>query len=158
MVSYIVRRLLGSIPLLLGVATLIFFVINLAPGDPTALFFNPNVPAEVIEQMRRNLGLDQPIYIRYIKWLGQFLTGNFGYSFAQSRPVSAIILEALPNTLILAVCSLVLVFAIGIVSGTIQAVKQYSVADGTLSVLSLFFYSMPSFWLGLMLMLLFSLK
>jgi len=143
---------------LLGVATLIFFVINLAPGDPTALFFNPNVPAEVIEQMRKNLGLDQPIYIRYIHWLTSFFTGNFGYSFAQSRPVSEIILEALPNTLILAVCSLVLVFAIGIVSGTIQAVKQYSLADSTLSVLSLFFYSMPSFWLGLMLMLLFALK
>jgi peptide/nickel transport system permease protein len=158
MASYILRRLLGAIPLLLGVATLIFFVINLAPGDPTALFFNPNVPAEVIEQMRRNLGLDQPIYIRYIRWLGAFLTGNFGYSFAQSRPVSAIILEALPNTLILAAFSLVIVFALGIVSGTIQAVKQYSIVDGTLSVLSLFFYSMPSFWLGLMLMLLFSLK
>jgi peptide/nickel transport system permease protein len=158
MAAYILRRLLGAIPLLLGVATLIFFVINLAPGDPTALFFNPNVPAEVIEQMRKNLGLDQPIYIRYIRWLGAFLTGNFGYSFAQSRPVSAIILEALPNTLILAAFSLVLVFALGIISGTIQAVKQYSVVDGTLSVLSLFFYSMPSFWLGLMLMLLFSLK
>jgi peptide/nickel transport system permease protein len=158
MASYILRRLLGAIPLLLGVATLIFFVINLAPGDPTALFFNPNVPAEVIEQMRRNLGLDQPIYIRYVRWLAAFLTGNFGYSFAQSRPVSAIILEALPNTLILAAFSLVLVFAIGIISGTIQAVKQYSLADSTLSVVSLFFYSMPSFWLGLMLMLLFALK
>jgi peptide/nickel transport system permease protein len=158
MAAFILRRLLGAIPLLLGVATLIFFVLNLAPGDPTALFFNPNVPAEVIEQLRRNLGLDQPIHIRYVKWLGAFLTGNFGVSFAQGRPVSDIILEALPNTLILAVFTLIFVFAIGVVIGTIQAVRQYSWSDRTLSVLSLFFYSMPSFWLGLMLMLLFSLK
>src|SRR5688572_30640399 len=97
--SFIIRRVLGAIPLLLGVATLIFFVLALAPGDPTAAYLNPNIPAEVIEQLRRNFGLDQPIYIRYVKWLGSFLTGNWGYSMAQSRPVADILFEALPNTL-----------------------------------------------------------
>lgn len=155
---YILRRLLGAIPLLLGVATLIFFVLALAPGDPTAAYFSPNLPAEVIEQIRRNFGLDQPIYIRYFKWLGNFLTGDFGYSFAQSRPVADILFEALPNTLILAGISLVLVFLVGVISGVIQAVRQYSLLDGMLSVITLFFYSMPSFWLALMLMLIFSLK
>jgi len=156
--AYILRRLLGAIPLLLGVATLIFFVLALAPGDPTAAYFSPNLPAEVLEQIRRNFGLDQPIYIRYFKWLGSFLTGNFGYSFAQSRPVADILLEALPNTLILAGVSLVLVFLVGVISGVVQAVRQYSLLDGALSVITLFFYSMPSFWLALMLMLIFSLK
>src|SRR5215216_1475219 len=154
--AYILRRLLGGIPLLLGVATLIFFVLALAPGDPTAAYFNPNIPSAVLEQLRHNFGLDQPIYIRYFKWLGQFLTGNFGYSFAQSRPVSQILLDALPNTLVLCGISLVLVFLFGVLAGVVQAVKQYSFTDSFLSITTLFFYSMPPFWLALMLMLIFS--
>jgi peptide/nickel transport system permease protein len=156
--AFIIRRLIGAIPLLLGVATLIFFVLALAPGDPTAAYFNPNIPAEVLEQLRRNFGLDQPIYIRYLKWLGAFLTGNFGYSFAQSRPVAQILIDALPNTLMLCGISLVLVFVFGILAGVVQAVRQYSFSDSFLSVTSLFFYSMPPFWLALMLMLIFSLQ
>jgi peptide/nickel transport system permease protein len=156
--NYLLRRILGAIPLVLGVATLIFFVLNLAPGDPAAMYSNPNLPFAVIEQLRRNLGLDQPMYIRYFKWLGSFFTGHFGYSFAQGRPVADILLEALPATLVLAFWSLIVVFVLGVAIGIYQAVRQYSVADGVLSVSALFFYSMPSFWLGLMLMLLFSLK
>jgi len=156
--AYILRRLLGAIPLLLGIATIIFFVLNLAPGDPTAFYFNPNIPPEVIEQLKRNLGLDQPIHIQYFRWVTSFFRGDFGYSFAQSRPVADILFEALPNTLILTGTALVLVFVIGILIGVLQAVKQYSIFDSASSVISLFFYSMPSFWLALMLMLLLSLK
>jgi peptide/nickel transport system permease protein len=155
---YILRRLLGAIPLVIGIATIIFFVLNLAPGDPLAFYFNPNVPPEVMEQLRRNLGLDQPLHIQYFRWVTSFFRGDFGYSFAQSRPVADIVFEALPNTLILTGSALVLVFLVGILIGVLQAVRQYSVFDSTSSVLSLFFYSMPSFWLALMLMLLFSLK
>ncbi len=156
--TFLLRRLLGAIPLLLGIATLVFFVLNLAPGDPAAAYLNPNMPPEVIEQLRVNLGLDQPVHVRYVKWMASFFTGDWGYSFAQSRPVAAILLDALPNTLVLAAISLVLVFVIGIVIGVIQAVRQNSLTDNSLSVVGLFFYSMPSFWLGLMLMLVFSLK
>ncbi|HSJ16200.1 MAG TPA: ABC transporter permease [Longimicrobiales bacterium] len=155
---FILRRLLGAIPLLLGIATLIFFVLNLAPGDPTAFMFNPNMPAEVLEQVRRNFGLDQPIHIRYVKWLLSFFQGDFGYSFAQSRPVADILKEALPNTLMLTLGALVLVFVIGMAIGVLQAVRQYSLFDSSSSIISLFFYSMPPFWLALMLMLVFSLK
>jgi peptide/nickel transport system permease protein len=155
---YILRRLLGAIPLLLGIATIIFFVLRLAPGDPTSFYFNPNIPPEIIEQLRRNLGLDQPLFIQYVRWMRSFFTGDFGYSFAQSRPVADILMDALPNTLILAGCALVLVFLVGIIIGVVQAVRQYSIFDSATSVLSLFFYSMPSFWLALMLMLIFSLK
>jgi peptide/nickel transport system permease protein len=158
MTAYIARRLIGAVPLLLGVATLIFFVLNLAPGDPTALYFSPNLPAEVIEQLRRNLGLDQPIHVRYIRWLGAFVTGNFGYSFAQGRPVADILFEAVPNTIMLTSVALVLTFLFGILIGAYQAVRQYSAGDSILSIVSLFFYSMPPFWLALMIMLLFSLK
>jgi peptide/nickel transport system permease protein len=156
--AYILKRLLGAIPLLLGIATIIFFVLNLAPGDPTSFYFNPNVPPEVIEQLRRNLGLDQPLHIQYYRWLTSFFSGDFGFSLAQSRPVADVLFEALPNTLMLAGTALVLVFLFGILIGVLQAVKQYSLFDSTSSVVSLFFYSMPSFWLALMLMLLFSLK
>jgi peptide/nickel transport system permease protein len=156
--AYILRRLIGAIPLLLGIATIIFFILNLAPGDPTSFYFNPNVPPEIIEQMRRNLGLDQPLYIQYFRWLKSFVTGDFGHSLAQSRPVSDIVFEAMPNTLMFTGIALVLVFVIGMFIGVLQAVKQYSIFDSTSSVVSLFFYSMPSFWLALMFVLVFSLK
>jgi peptide/nickel transport system permease protein len=156
--AFVLRRLLGAIPLLIGIATILFFVIRLAPGDPTAFYFNPNVPPEVLEQLRRNLGLDQPVHVQYVRWLAAFFTGDFGFSFAQSRPVRDILFEALPNTLMLTGTALVLVFLIGILIGILQATRQYSLFDSTSSVVSLFFYSMPSFWLALMLMLLFSLK
>jgi peptide/nickel transport system permease protein len=158
LLSYLLRRLLGAIPLLWGILTLIFFIIHLAPGDPTARFFNPNVAPEVIEQMRHNLGLDQPIHVQYFKWLLSFVQGNFGYSFGQMRPISEILPGTLWNTVQLMLVSLVLIFVIGMLVGIVQAVRQYSIADNVLTFLALFFYSMPSFWLALMLILLFALK
>lgn len=156
MIGYLVRRLLGAIPLLLGILTIIFFVVHLAPGDPTARFFNPNVSPEVIEQMRRNLGLDQPLHIQYWKWLTSFLSGDFGYSFGQMRPIGEILPEVLWNTLQLTLVSLVVIFAVGMLIGIVQAVRQYSMADNVLTFVALFFYSMPSFWFALMLILIFS--
>ena len=158
MISYLLRRLLGSIPLLLGILTLIFFIINIAPGDPTARYFNPNVSPEVIEQMRRNLGLDQPLHIQYFRWLTAFAQGDFGHSFGQMRPISEILPTVLWNTIQLMLVSIVLIFALGMLIGIIQAVRQYSIVDNVLTFLALFFYSMPSFWLALMLILIFSLK
>lgn len=157
MTGYMARRLLGAIPLVIGIATVIFFVLSLAPGDPTALYFSPTVSPDVIEQMRRNLGLDQPVHVRYVRWLAAFLTGDFGFSFARSRPVADLLFEILPNTLLLSGCALLLAFVAGVVLGVVQAVRQYSLADTVLSVVALFFYSMPSFWLALMLILVFSL-
>jgi peptide/nickel transport system permease protein len=155
--AYVVRRLAGAVPLVLGIATIIFFLVNLAPGDPTLLLISPGVTTDVIEQMRANFGLDQPLHIRYVRWLGAMLTGDFGYSFVYSRPVLDLLMDALPNTLILSACALVVAFGVGIVLGTIQAVRQYSLLDSSLSVVLLFFYSMPSFWLALMLILTMSL-
>jgi len=158
MIAYLLRRVLGSIPLLLGILTLIFFIVHLAPGDPTARFLNPNVPPEVVEQMRRNLGLDQPLHIQYFKWLTSFLQGNFGFSFGQMRPISDILPEYLWNTVQLMLLAIVVIFGVGMLIGILQAVRQYSVADNVLTFLALFFYSMPSFWFALMLILVFSLK
>lgn len=158
MAGYLLRRLLGAIPLILGILTLIFFIMHLAPGDPTARYFNPNVSPEVIEQMRRNLGLDQPLHVQYFRWMGAFLTGNFGYSFGQMRPIGEILPGVLWNTLQLTFVSLVIIFVVGMLIGIYQAVRQYSAGDNVLTFLALFFYSMPSFWFALMLILIFSLK
>jgi peptide/nickel transport system permease protein len=155
--KYVLRRLAGAIPLVLGIATIIFFLINLAPGSPVDLIIGPGVNQEFRDQMIRNFGLDQPLPVRYVKWLGAMFTGDFGYSFSYSKPVLAVLLDFLPNTILLSVSALGLAFFFGIVLGTIQAVRQYSALDSSLSVVLLFFYSMPSFWLALMLILTMSL-
>ena len=157
MTRYLLRRLLGAVPLVLGIATIVFFVLNLAPGDPTQLLLTPGLRPEVAEQMRANFGLDQPLLMRYLKWLGALIRGDFGYSYSHGRPVLAVIGDMLPNTLLLSGCALAVAFLAGILLGVIQAVRQYSLTDSVLSVLALFFYSMPSFWLALMLILVFAL-
>jgi peptide/nickel transport system permease protein len=154
---YIVRRLLGAVPLVVGVATIVFFAVNLAPGDPTARFLSPGLSQEVIDQMRRNFGLDQPLLVRYVRWLGAMFTGDFGFSFSHSRQVLDVLADFLPNTLILSASALLVAFVFGVLLGTIQAVRQYSALDSGLSVVLLFFYSVPSFWLALMLILTMSL-
>ena len=157
MTKYVIRRLLGAIPLVIGVATIVFFAVNLAPGDPTARFLSPGMSQQVIDQMRSNFGLDEPVHIRYLKWMGAMLTGEFGYSFSHSRQVLDVLADFLPNTLMLSAAALLVAFVVGVLLGTIQAVKQYSALDSSLSVVLLFFYSMPSFWLALMLILTLSL-
>jgi len=154
---YILRRVAGSIPLVLGIVTIIFFVVHAAPGDPTTTLIRPGLTPEAAAQMRANYGLDQPIPVRYVKWLGSMLTGDFGQSSSHRRPTLDVVMEVLPNTLLLSACALFVAFLFGIVLGTIQAVRQYSALDSTLSVVLLFFYSMPSFWLALMLILTLSL-
>ena len=151
------RRLLGAVPLVLGIATIIFFLVNLAPGDPVLRFVNPNMSPETQEQIRVNLGLDQPIPVRYVRWLGALARGDLGYSFNLNRPVLDIIKELLPNTLLLSFTAIGVAFFLGISLGIVQAVRQYSWLDSISSIVSLFFYSMPSFWLALMMVLVFGL-
>ena len=152
-----VRRLLGAIPLVLGIATIIFFVVNLAPGDPALRFLNPNMTPEVLEQIRVNMGLDQPVHIRYVRWIGALARGDLGFSFTSNRPVLDIIEELLPNTLVLSATAIGVAFLLGILLGIVQAVRQYSLLDSVASIVGLFFYSMPSFWLALMMVLVFGL-
>ncbi|HYO46790.1 MAG TPA: ABC transporter permease [Gemmatimonadota bacterium] len=153
MTGFILKRTLLAIPVLLGASTLIFFLMHAAPGDPTSMYIRPDIDPAVIEQMRKNLGLDQPVHIQYVKWLSSFAQGDFGYSFSQKRPIIDIIKDTLPNTLLLSTVALVIIFALGILIGTIQAVRQYSWVDNVATVGAFFFYSMPSFWFGLMLIL-----
>jgi peptide/nickel transport system permease protein len=147
-----------AVPLLLGVATLVFFVLSLAPGDAASIYLRPGMTPETLEHIRRSMGLDDPLMIRYGRWLLAFLQGDFGYSHYYQMPVRDRILVALPNTLILAFGALFLAFLIGILVGVLQAVRQGSFLDSALSGVTLFFYSMPSFWLALMLILFFGLS
>lgn len=158
MTGYILKRTLQAIPILLGASTLIFFLMHAAPGDPTSIYIRPDIDPAVIEQMRKNLGLDQPVHVQYVRWLSSFAQGDFGFSFSQKRPIIDIIKDTLPNTLLLSGVALVVIFGVGILIGTIQAVRQYSWIDNLATVGAFFFYSMPSFWFGLMLILLFSYK
>ena len=141
-------------PLVLGVATVVFLLLEAAPGDP---FVDPRLPPQVRASLRETFGLDQPLHLRYLRWLGAFFTGNFGYSYSYLAPVRSVLASVLPNTLLLAACALVLAFVAGVALGTLQAVRQNGLVDSVLSVVLLFFYSMPSFWLALMLILVFSL-
>ena len=157
MMTFLIRRLLSAIPLVLGIATIVFFLLSLAPGDAASFLISPNITPEVLEQIRANMGLDQPVHIRYLRWMSAMLQGDFGVSLTRNQPVLDIIAEILPNTLVLSLCAFLLAFAGGILIGVFQAVRQNRPTDGILSVAGLFFYSMPSFWLALMLILVFSL-
>ncbi len=157
MFSYTIRKLLLAIPLLIGVITLIFGLIELSPGDATDRFFTPETPPEVRQLIEQKWGLDKPAGHRYLLMIGNLARGDFGRSIFQERPVFDIIFEALPNTILLSLVSLLIIQLVGITLGTIQAMRQYTPSDAGISVVSLFFYSMPRFWLALMLQLIFAL-
>src|SRR3989339_537238 len=155
---YIINRLLQLIPLLIGVSLISFFVMHLAPGDPTALFINPNVDPQELVRVRANWGLDQPIYIQYFSWLWNALRLNFGVSYLTGQPVITEIMDRLPMTLLLMVLSYVLTLLIAIPLGVLSAIKKGSRFDNAVTFFSFAGMTIPSFWLGLMLMLLFSVK
>lgn len=158
MIVYVTRKLLLTIPLLWGVITLIFILVQLSPGDATDRFFTPETPPEVRAMVMEKWGLDQPVGVQYIRMLTNLLSGEFGYSIPQERPVFEIIGEKLPNTIQLSLVTLFFLMGTGVLLGLSQAVRQYSWWDNIVSVVSLFFYSMPTFWLALVLILLFAVK
>ena len=153
MVRYAGRRLLQAVPLLLGVVTLTFLLLHLAPGDPTQALANPNIPPEVFERMRANWGLDRPLHEQYVRWIVAAFRGDLGFSYFHRVPVSEVIASTLPNTLLLGVVSLAVTFVAGCLIGTVQAVRQYGWADTLLTIVALALYSMPGFWLALMLII-----
>ena len=157
LITYVVRRTLQNIPLLLLVSVVLFSILQAAPGGPlTPYLQNPHITEADIIRLKHNLGLDQPVYVQYLRWLGRVLTGDFGWSTSNSEPVTQAILDRLPATLRLMGCSFVLSLAIGVTFGIISAVKQYSWVDYIITTFAFFGQSMPVFWFALMLQLLFS--
>ena len=154
MVNYILRRILGLIPVFFGITLISFFVIHLAPGRPTDLqtTLNPKVSYEAKLRWEKMEGLDKPIHIQYIRWLEKFIKLDFGRSYIDDRKVSEKIRERIPITLLLNILSIFLIFAIGVPLGVISAVKRESFLDKITTVFVFFGFSVPEFWLALLLM------
>ncbi|AWT37500.1 peptide ABC transporter permease [Deinococcus arenae] len=157
--AHLLKRLLGTLPLLLGVSLLLFGVLHLAPGGPLDVYAdNPSVSPEALAQMRVAFGLDQPLPVQYVSWVTAFFTGEWGYSIRTARPVSQEILERLGPTLILGGTSFALSLLIALPLGIVSAVRRYSGVDYLITFLSFLGVSMPVFWLALMLQLLFAVQ
>ncbi len=156
MLGFVARRLGQAAVVAFGVVTLSFILIHLAPGSPLmGSGETPYVSPQLIEQTRRNFGLDQPLPVQYVRYLTNLARGDWGMSFTQHRPVLDAFRDALPNTLILALAALALDFTLGITLGAFQGMRPHSRADRFWSAVTLTLYSVPSFWLGLMLLLVF---
>ncbi len=157
MIAYLVRKLLLAVPLVLGVMTLIFLLVEVSPGDACDAFINPEMDPKTIAVIRETFGCDRPVFVRYVIQMTNMLTLNFGTSIAQQRPVIDIILTHLPNTVLLSCVTILVAQSVGITVGIVQSVRQRRFEDGALSVATLFFFSMPGFFLALMLQLVFTL-
>jgi len=154
---YLLRRLLIAIPSLLGISIVLFTVLALAPGDPFGeLATNPNVPAEVGAALRAKFGLDDPIMLRYLHWLAAMLHGDWGFSFVSRINVDTLILQRLPATLLVIGSSQVLALLIALPVGVYSAARPYSVFDQLANLLAFIGFSLPTFFTGLLFILLFS--
>lgn len=156
MARYVVRRLIQAIPIIIGISIITFFIVYSAPGDPFDRFRSNRVSPEVIENLRRVYGLDQPLPVQFVKWFTTFWTfpwdpTAWGYSITDGQPVRDKIFERIPSTLQLMGTALFLTIVIAIPVGILGAVKQYSVADKTIAVVTTIGYALPTFWLGLIL-------
>jgi peptide/nickel transport system permease protein len=156
---YILRRLLIAVPSLLGISVVLFTVLALAPGDPfEELATNPNVPAEVRIMLRAKFGLDDPVWQRYFRWLAAMVQGDWGFSFISRVDVDTLILQRVPVTLAVIGLSQLLALAIALPVGIISATRPYSVFDQIANTLAFVGFSLPTFFTGLLLILLFSIK
>lgn len=159
MAKYIIKRLLYMIPVLLGVAFLVFTILSLTPGDPGSIILGITARPEDIAALNEKFGYNKPFLIRFFTYIGNIIFHHdLGISYQTRQPVIDSILARFPNTLFLAVLSMCVSALLGVTLGIVSAVKQYQAIDRVLVVTALIFASIPGFWLGLMLLLLFSLK
>ncbi len=156
MLRPLVARAVVGLAVVWGVATLVFVLLRAAPGDPAALLLGPAATAEQIVDERRALGLDRPLGVQYAEWLGRFARGDWGTSIATGRPVSAMLGGAWPATARLVALSLLLSYLLGITLGVVQSARSGSRLDTALSVTSVTLFALPGYWLGLMLVMVFT--
>ncbi|ASB90122.1 ABC transporter permease [Bacillus sonorensis] len=154
MITYIIRRTLMSIPILLGITILSFAIMKAAPGDPMALMMDPTISAADREKFIEKYGLNEPEHIQYLKWLGNMIQGDFGTSIIRKgMPVSELIMARLPNTLLLMLVSTILALLISIPFGVLSARRPYSKLDYGITFTSFIGLAVPNFWLGLILIM-----
>ncbi len=153
---YVIRRVLQALPILFVISMIVFVLIQLTPGGPMAAFEeNPNLTPEDLARLEEQLGLNQPIYIKYVQWLGKILQGDWGFSQSTQRPVLTEIGERLPNTLQLMFISFLLTLAIALPIGAISALRQYSLFDHIITSFAFIGQAIPVFWFGLILIIFF---
>src|SRR5215831_4629965 len=157
MLTFIVRRLLLAVPVLLGVVFVVMLTVDLLPGDAVSLMLGEHATPQAVAALRDHLGLDKPLATRYVQYVGRLLTGDLGRSIQQNRPVAAELADAWPATLELTIAALVLAAVAGILAGVASAVWPNSVFDALARLGSLFGLSMPIFWTGLVFIVIFSL-
>jgi len=155
---YILNRLLMLVPVLLGVVFIVFFIMDLAPGDPVYQVAGEQATQQELQELRVKMGLDGNIFTRYFRYIKNILRGDLGVSYISKRSVMKTYMERLPNTLVLASVTMLVAILISIPLGIIAAIHQNSMKDTVSMILSLLGLSMPNFWLGLLLIMLFSLK
>ena len=156
MVTYIARRLLIFIPVLLGITIINFIIVNMAPGNPVDMYIDPNMSPEIAEAKKEALGLNDPLFVQYIKWLGMLLTGDLGYSMSSYAPVAQLVGERIMPTVTLGLAALVLALLIAVPLGIISALKQNTKIDYLVTGLSFIGTSIPNFFLGLALIYIFA--
>ena len=158
MTGYIFKRLISAIPVLLGISVIVFIIMAMIPGDPATAILGSYATPENVEKLNRDLGLDKPLVQRYFIWLGNMLQGDFGRSFALNRDVLDEVFERFSATLVLAGTSFIFCAFFGILAGVISASRQYSIVDKAITSAVLVGISIPSFFLGMMLILIFSVQ
>jgi peptide/nickel transport system permease protein len=157
--NYLLRRLLIALPSLLGISLVLFILLALAPGDPFGeLATNPNIPPEVREALRVKFGMDDPIFVRYLHWLVAMLHGDWGFSFASRINVDELILQRLPTTLFVVGSSQILALLVALPVGVYGAMRPYSIFDQLANTFSFIGFSLPTFFTGLLLILVFSVQ
>ena len=158
MTGYIFKRLISAIPVLLGISVIVFLIMAMIPGDPATAILGSYATPENVEKLNRDLGLDKPLVQRYFIWLGNMLQGDFGRSFALNRDVLDEVFERISATLVLAGTSFIFCAFFGILAGVISASRQYSIVDKAITSAVLVGISIPSFFLGMMLILIFAVQ
>jgi peptide/nickel transport system permease protein len=153
--AWLVRRLAASIAIVFAVVTITFFVVHLAHGTPCGPAEERPLPPDVCERLRVQFGYDKPLHVQYVKYLAALVRGDLGESFGLHRPVADALADAIPNTFRLAFAALIIDFALGLTLGIYQAVRERRLGDIALGNVALFVNSMPTFWLGLVLLLIF---
>ena len=158
MAGYILKRLFSAIPVLFGISVIVFVIMAMIPGDPATAILGSYATPENVEKLNRDLGLDKPMVQRYFIWLGNMVQGDFGRSFSLNRDVLDEVLDRFGATLILAGTSFVLCSILGVAAGVVSAARQYGLADKAITFAVLLGISIPSFFLGMMMILIFAVK
>lgn len=154
--AYIAKRLLAAIPVLFGLTIIVFLIMAMIPGDPATAILGSYATPENVAKLNKDLGLDKTLFEQYVIWVGNLFQGDLGRSYTLNRPVLDEVLERFSATLILAGTALILCSILGLLAGVVSAVRQYGLADKAITLLVLVGISTPSFWLGLLLILIFA--